>query len=88
MVFPTHLSVGLSREEGEDGPVPLLREAAYSARRLSDARVAGEGKAHPQAVFKPLLVTHVFLCHWGRRASGQGQGWCGWVSKGLGQREG
>lgn len=82
------VSVGLSREEGEDGPVPLLREAAYSAWRLTDARAVGEGKPHPQAVFKPLLVTHLFLCHWGRRASGQGQGWCGRVSKGLGQREG
>lgn len=84
VVSPTQRSVGLSREEG-GGPRAPPDEAAYSAWRLNDA-AGGEGRPHLQAVFKPLLVTHWLLRHWGRRASGQGQGWCGRVTKGIGHR--
>ena len=83
-----HTPVCWLKQGGGGGRPMPLREAVYSAWRLNNARAAREGKPHPQAVFKPLLVTHLLLCQWGCRASGQGQGWCERVSKGLGQREG
>lgn len=83
-----HTPVCWLKQGGGGGrPVPL-REAVYSAWRLNDTRAVRESKPHPQAVFKRLLATHLLLCHWGCRARGQGQGWCKWVCKGLGQREG
>ena len=72
----------LKQGGGGTGPVPVLMRPC--TRHGGGTMLGWEGRPHPQAVFKPLLVTYWLLCHWGHRVSGQGQGWCRRVSEGPG----